>query len=315
LSGAPAQVASAEALPCSRPPEPEAHAIMHEIERGLRSGTQVTHMQISTRYPEHHPLARHFEAHPETKSLWAVFDSDERETRTLYVFSGPGRLAGTTLLLRDRIATLEGDAMWLYLRAFESLSRIESSARRRTVVPGTSLTYEDAKGFIASDKYAFSFWKPWNASESQAQILACPVTPELARDLGYRELRLTVDVEKSLVRAIDYLDLTGKPLKQYRALQVEQRDHRWFPKQVVLEHLPNATLTWIEYETWLPAGGPPETLFEPSVDEEAFRPRILRYLDTIGQGDRIRDELARADAAVQRWEDRWGRRQGIGPEN
>ncbi len=306
IPGAAAQVASADALPCARPSDPEAHAIMDAIEQGFRGGTHVIHMRITTRYAEHHPLARYYEEHPETKSLWAVLDTDERETRSLYVFSGPGRLAGTTLLMRDRIGTLEGDAMWLYLRAFENLSRIESTARRRAVVPGTALTYEDAKGFIATDKYEFSFRKPRDPSETEAEILACPATPSLARDLGYRELRLTVDVGKTLVRAVDFRDLAGKPLKRYRVEEIQRLDDRWLPKQVVLEHLANGTITPIAYDYWLPAGGPPESLYEPNVDQETFRPRVVRYLDSLDLGDRIREELAKSDATVRRWEEKWG---------
>lgn len=300
------RVASADSLPCAHPPQPAAHAIVEAIEQGFRSGTHVIHMQITTRYAEHHGLARYYDEHPETKSLWAVLDTNERETRTVYVFSGPGRLAGTTLLIRDRIGTLEGDSMWLYLRAFENLSRIGSPARRRTVVPGTALTYEDAKGFIATDKYLFSFSKPRDPAEATAEILACPASPALARDLGYRELRLSVDVAKSLVLAVDFRDLSGKPLKRYRVEEVQQRRGRWFPKQVVLEHFANGTITPITYDYTLPARRPPGSLYEPSVDEETFRSRLVRYLDSIGLADRIRHELAEADATVQRWEEKWG---------
>jgi hypothetical protein len=132
------------------------------------------------------------------------------------------------------------------------------------------------------------------------------VTPGLVRDLGYRELRVTVDVAKRLVRTIDYRDSAGKPLKQYRVEETEAKGGRWFPSEVRLEHLANGTITSIGYEYWLPTTPPPEALFAPSVDEEAFRPRIVRYLDSLGLGDRIRAELAASDARVLEWEKRWG---------
>jgi hypothetical protein len=304
VSGAAAPVASADGVPCSRPADPGAKAIMAGIEEDLRSGTHVIHMRILTRYVEGHRLAQEEAMQPAPKTLWSVLDTDSRETRTLYVFSGPGRMAGTSLLIRDRIGTLDGDAMWLYLRAFKKLSRIESSARRRTLVPGTSLTYEDSKGFVAADKYAFSFVRP--PSDSEAEILACPNTPALAKDLGYREIRAKVDLRKRLVLAIDYSNLAGKPLKRYRVESLQQVGDRWFPKHVVLNHLADGTLTSIDYEFWLPARSPPPQFYLPSIDDEPFRPRILRYLSSLRLADRMRAELAESDAAVRRWEEKWG---------
>ncbi len=313
VSTAAAPVARADGLPCSRPADPEARAIMVGIERELRSGTQVIHMRIARRHSEQPARDRQ----PlETKTLWAVVDTHAQQTRTIYVFSGPGRLAGTTLLMRDRIGTLEGDAMWLYLRSFGNFLQIESTARRRTLVPGTSLTYEDAKGFIATDKYEFSLAKRPTPNATQAEILACPATPSLARDLGYRELQLTVDLGKRLVRAIDYRDLAGKPLKRYRVEEAQQIGDRWLPKQVILEHLSNGTLTAIAYDHWLPAGRPAADLYEPSVEQQTFRPRIVRYLDSLELADQIRKELAEADASVRRWEEKWApTKQPVGGES
>ena len=95
---------------------------------------------------------------------------------------------------------------------------------------------------------------------------------------------------------------------------MQQLLDRWRPKHVVLEHLANGTITPIAVDYWLPVVGPPAALYAPTVDEEAFRPRIVRYLDTLGLGERIREELARADAAVLRWEEKWGRaKEGVGP--
>jgi hypothetical protein len=108
------------------------------------------------------------------------------------------------------------------------------------------------------------------------------------------------------VRAIDYRDLSGRPLKRYRVEQTQRVGDRWLPKQVILEHLADGTITPMEYEHWLPTGRPPDGLFEASVDREAFRPRLVRYLDSLDLGDRIRAELTQADARVQAWREKWG---------
>jgi hypothetical protein len=305
IAGSNVPSASAAPLPCARPPDPAARALMAELESDLRSGTHVIHMHIETRVPERRSPTPAGVPAPAPKTLWAVLDNDERETRTVYLFSGPGRLAGTTLLMRDRVATLEGDAMWLYLRSFQTFTKIESTARRRTVVPGTSLTYEDAKGFISTDKYTFSFTQPASERGAEAGILACPTSPALASDLGYRELLVEVDLAKNVVRSVDYRDLAGKPLKRYVVEKVRLSGDRWRPERALLEHQANGTVSPIRYEFWRPAERPPKALYEPSVDSGAFRPRVVGYLETIGLGEHIRGELEAADASVRGWEEKW----------
>ncbi len=299
------------AVPCpedkAENEDPKARLLMSEIEGELRSATQVTRMQIDTWYPEHSVLSRAAGGAPSTRILWSVTETDERETRSIYVFSSPGRLAGTTLLMRDRLASLEGDAMWLYLRAFESFSRIESSLRRRTRVPGTPLTYEDSKGFVATDKYRFGLAPPDPEAKGVA-IVACPASAELARDLGYSALLLSVDPDRRLVLAIDYLDLSGSLLKRYRLEQAGGADGHFRPQEVHLEHLAEATRTTIRYEHWLPERKPAPALFQTDIEVEPFRPRIVRYLDSLGLGEVIRRELSEADASVERWKQKWGDR-------
>jgi len=74
---------------------------------------------------------------------------------------------------------------------------------------------------------------------------------------------------------------------------------------VILEHLSNGTLTAIAYDHWLPASRPAADLYEPSIEKQTFRPRIVRYLDSLELADQIRKELAEADASVRRWEEKW----------
>ena len=288
---------------CPAPDDLEARDLMAGIEGALRSGTLITRMQITARREA--PLAEGREPLA-PKTLWAVVRTDAEETLSVYVFSGPGRLAGTTLLMRDRLAGLEGDAMWLYLRAFDSFQEIESTERRSTVVPGTRLTYEDAKGYIAGDKYAFSFAGERSASSTRVELLACPATPALARDVGYRELRVGVDLEKRGVSEIEYLDLRRRPAKRYRVEAWVRVGERWLPERISLEHFVDQLTTTIEYEHWLPAGPPTGDLYAPSVEGKSFRARLLRYAHAEGHGERIDAELASADATVRRWEEKWG---------
>jgi hypothetical protein len=300
----------AAAMLGSAKPDPAAREIMAGLERDVRSRPLVSHMKIQTHYRKGHRLAEYTEKHATAKTIWGVFAGNAQETWTLYVFSGPGRLAGTTLLLRDRSEGLEGDSMWLYLRAFETFSQLESTERRRALVPGTALTYEDARGFIPRDKYDFSFLHsaehPDADDTSSRGILACPKTQELSRDLGYGLLEIRVDPARGIVLEIDYRDLAGEPSKHYRLEEAQQVGERWFPRRVVLEQLAKGSLSPIEYEYWLPEQPPPRALFQPDVSKEVFLPRLERYLRTLGLQQRIGPELDAARRSVEAWARRWG---------
>ena len=92
---------------------------MGMLESDFRRGPRVVRMDIRTTYTRS-PDRYHSEAYrPNQKTLWGVFDGDSEQTHLLYVFSGPGRLAGTTLLMHDRVAPTEPDGMWLYMRTFD----------------------------------------------------------------------------------------------------------------------------------------------------------------------------------------------------
>ena len=67
----------------------------------------------------------------------------------------------------------------------------------RTVVPGSALTNEDSRGFIAASKYRFRSLK---GTPEEVRILACPRTPALADALGYSSIELTLDPKREIVQ-------------------------------------------------------------------------------------------------------------------
>jgi hypothetical protein len=297
-----------------RPADAEAEALMAALERDFRRGVRVVRMDVRTAYTR--PQSRYYEIthDPNRKTLWGVFHGDAEQTHLLYVFSGPGRLAGTALLIHDRAATAEPDAMWLYMRSFDIFKKLESDTQH-VMVPGTALTYGDSRGFLPLDRYRFTF--PDGAgsgeptpSQSDApptdgvRILACPRSTSIRDDLGYRSLRLRVDPEKKIVRSIRYTGLGGRPLKAYTLVRDVRIGGRFLPGEVRVEHEADGMVTQIGYEYWLPETPPPPALFEPSTDSGAFIDRLKAYVMQIGQGERIREELAMADERVRQFEDR-----------
>jgi len=89
---------------------------MTTLETRFRSRPLFTRLQIGTTYGERHPLHAHFTGEPYEKTLWGIFDGNAEVTHLLHVFSAPGRLAGTSLLIHDVADPAKADAMWIYLR-------------------------------------------------------------------------------------------------------------------------------------------------------------------------------------------------------
>jgi hypothetical protein len=290
-------------------PASQADLLMESLERDFRRRTRVVRMDIQTTYSRPSRSFRPPVNQSNRRTLWGVFDSDADATRMLYVFSGPGRLAGTTLLMHDRIAADEPDAMWVYLRSFGIFKQFDSS-KQRVRVPGTALTYEDSRGFIPLDKYRF-FWND-EPSPDASVILACPRSPRIQEDVGYRSLQLWVDPAKRLVREVRYEGLGGGLLKTYRLIREIEIDAAFFPAEVELTHVAEGFRSDIRYEHWLLKSPPPAGFFAPNTDQSPFLDRLRAQVEAIGQGERIRAELARADEQVREFEEKLRRIQESG---
>ena len=282
---------------------------MERLERDFRSRSRVVRMDIRTTYLRTSRSFRPPVNEPNRRTLWGVFDSDADATRLLYVFSGPGRLAGTTLLMHDRIAPNEPDAMWVYLRSFGIFKQFDSS-KQRVRVPGTALTYEDSRGFIPLDKYRF--FRNDEPSQDAPAILACPRSPRVQEDVGYRSLLLRVDPAKKLVREVRYEGLGGGLLKTYRLVREIEIGAAFFPAEVELTHLAEGFRSDIRYEHWILESPPPAGFFTPNTDQSPFLDRLRAQVEAIGEGERIRAELARADEQVREFEEKLRRIQESG---
>ena len=279
--------------------DPAAAALMLKLEKAFRADPRIVRMYIRTRYREGHPLHDYAEEHTIDKILWGVADGNVDVTRLLYVFSGPGRLAGTTLLLQDFADPEKADGTWLYLRSFDNFRKIETGSQR-VMVPGTSLTYEDARGFIPAAQYVFATAAGDKsvAKDKETLVLACPRNDAVREAVGYGALRVLVDTKKSIVRRIDYADLGGKPLKSYRLVREVKEGARWLPAEVRTEHEIEGTVAEITYEHWALRKSPPDDLYRPDVTTEKFLPRLERVLTEAGLGKRIRGEIETANALV-----------------
>lgn len=295
----------AQDFDCSAPrSDLRATQLMAGLEAIVRGVPRISRMHISTEYPEGSRLAAVFERAPIPKTLWGVVNGDSARTRMLFVFSGPGRMAGTGLLLEDFANPSRKDGTWFYLRAFENFSKLEGAVER-SMIPGTALTYEDARGYVDITKYRFrSLVGTGGEPTGRRRILACPTNASVAERLGYSALVVEVDPQRQIVAGIEYRGPGGGLLKSYRLKQSTQLDGRTFPAQVLLEHHVDGYRNHIQYEYWMPRQALSPSLFRASVDQETFLARLQKLLDENGLTHRIASELDEADQRVRVYEER-----------
>ena len=92
---------SAAAQRCPGEKSADADGLMGELERRFRSDARIVRMDIRTEYARSRSSLGTELPRENRKTLWGVFNGDVVQTRLLYVFSGPSRLAGTSLLMHD----------------------------------------------------------------------------------------------------------------------------------------------------------------------------------------------------------------------
>ncbi|MBM4336195.1 MAG: outer membrane lipoprotein-sorting protein [Deltaproteobacteria bacterium] len=301
LAGALAQPSSAAELPCAGAPDAEATALMARLERARRGQARIEHIRIETVYPEGSRLASSLGAGLSAKTLWGAVNGDPDETWILFVFSGPGRMAGTSLLIQDFAGAEQADGTWFYLRAFESFRKLEGRVER-AVVPGSALSYEDAREYIATAKYTFR--AGGRVGERGVRVIACPATPELADRLGYGALLVDVDEKRELVERIDYRGPGGGPLKRYELVDAVRVGDRELPREVALVHVADGFENRIHYEYWPTSAGLPAELFRPDLSQGGFLERLRALLHERGLGERIDAELEQANASMRAYDER-----------
>jgi hypothetical protein len=278
---------------------------MQGIEHSARSLPRIFRMSVVTRNTRKGRPSRILRE-PIPQTLWGAVDGGPEETLILYVFSGPGRMAGTSLLLRDAVGGTQRDANWFYLRTLERFERLQGAVERSTM-PNTALTYEDARGYIASDRYYFSFSvRDGGANQVTRHVRACPRSAGIAEKLGYGALDIEVDSAFQHVRSITYQGLGGGLLKTLHVLEVESLEQRRFPKRVVIEDPVEESRNEIQYEYWSPVEKLASKLFSPEVaggkgagsDAGAVVAplvtplmRMQRLLRDNGLGDRVDREI------------------------
>ena len=263
-----------------------AAALMRAVEERFRALPRALRLEVVTTRPREQAGAGLPER--EEVGLWGLVGDRGGETSLLFVFTGPRRMRGTGLLLVDRPGG--EDALWYHMKTFDRFKRIPRSSLKLRV-PGTCLTYEDAHGFFAADRYRFSpVAVP--AEGGDAVIDARPRTPELADDLGFASARVTVDRDRLLVTGVDYRRADGRTLRTYRAGAALRlggapaaAGELWLARRARVVDVDSGVVSALEYFVWPLPEAPEPALFATRVEEEPLLDRMVDALAAWGIAD------------------------------
>ncbi|HEX2252931.1 MAG TPA: outer membrane lipoprotein-sorting protein, partial [Thermoanaerobaculia bacterium] len=279
LSAGLAAAAPAAAAPAAD--DDPATALMAEVERRFGSFPRVVRMTVVTTRPA--AVANAVEPPREEVVLWGVVAGDGAASEMLFVFAEPGRFAGIGLLLRSRTGRPDGDEMWYRMRTFDRFRRVPRSSRKLRI-PGTALTYEDAHGFLAANRYGFApaAADPGPAAGAgTAHLVARPGLPGLAADLGFASAAVTVDRARRLVTRIELRSADGRALRRYRVERSHRLGELWLPERATVLDVASGVLSRVEYRYW-PVDTLPDGLFSTGPDATPLLERLRPVLTGVG---------------------------------
>ena len=153
----------------------------------------------------------------------------ESERRSLFVFEKPSNIKGTAFLTFNYHEVGKSDDQWLYLPAMRKSRRI-SGASRGQYFMGTDLTYEDLKNESKFDETDFNFTLEGQSEQDGRivyEIKGIPVSPKIAKELGYSEMVALVDGSNWVFRQQRIKDIAGNDLKTIYFEDVHQIDGIW----------------------------------------------------------------------------------------
>jgi hypothetical protein len=259
--------------------DPTARRLMLEIEAGQRAGHRFFSVDVEQRVAGFDPVRRR---------MLGLASGDARAARVLYAYAWPRAFRGAALLLEDPVPPALPDHLWLEFPALRSFREVDARSLR-LLVPGTGLTYEDARGWIAPERYRFATLA---ADGPERTIEARPANDSLAQVVGSRRLVIRADAARRVVRSIEFLDAAGRPFKTYEATEFTLVGGRWYPAKVRTVHEPERTEATLEYRYRPLAAAPPAGLFRHVEGGPSLLDRLLRWRNRNGWAGAYCDTIA-----------------------
>ncbi|MDH3889554.1 MAG: MMPL family transporter [candidate division Zixibacteria bacterium] len=248
--------------------------VMIELESDFRQQARLVKIEFVTTYDKRpdQPLGR---------TMFGLLDGDTVDTHLMYIVTEPPRMSGTTLLFADKADPEALDSTWIYL-SFVKRVRLLDIRSARAMVPGTALSYEDARGFIPIDKYRFSFENDSVSATGEMIVVAEPLTDKIRSGVGFDRMILWIDRTRRIINRIHYLDAAGEIIKIYRIVDTVKVGSVWFPAAVTVRNNLNGTLSEARYRYWALDEPPSPDLFQASIAKGKFLNRLMPMMRRFG---------------------------------
>ena len=256
----------------------EGEDLMREVEARFRAVPRVVRLDVETRRPRRENVVGFLDGEP--VRLWGAFGGGRESTSVLYVFTAPQRMRGTGLLIRDPWDPGAADFLGYHMRTFRRFQEIPRSSLK-LLVPGTCVTYEEARGFLSTDKYRFEL-AGGAPPGGEVVILARPRDPALQQDLGFHSLRVTVDRARHLVLRIETFGASGQRIKTYEAGDPVQVGGLWLPGSGRVRDLQGSVESTLRWQYFPLSAPPPAALFDPMVEEPPLLDRFAAAVKSLG---------------------------------
>ena len=170
---------------------------------------------------------------------------DNQENR-IFLFSFPPPVRGTGLLIHSFFDDTES-RMWIYLPSIKRIKRIALETSGGGYFMGSDFTYSDLINRSSEDfNYTLEGEDVLN-SEQCYRITAQGKSKETRQSVGYLYTVNYYRKKDFMLMGLDYYDLAGELLKQYRVLKVDELQGYKFPSRVIMENIQNGHSSVIEF--------------------------------------------------------------------
>lgn len=246
--------------------------IMAGVETRMRAESRLFAMDIHLTLPKGRQGTRH---------AAGILRADPDMTRVLYIFTAPRQYEGASLLIHDFADPAATDRIWVHYPGLGTFREVKGQSLR-LLIPGTGLTYEDARGWISTDTNEFRMLVE---GADEVAVEGRPRDERTARDLRTSKFHVRVDRRRHAVTGVAYYDLDEKLTRTYEAHEFAVHGDAHYPARVETHHRTQYINAQIDFRYRFLDEPPPEALFVPSIDETAFLDRFLSWLGRESVGE------------------------------
>jgi predicted RND superfamily exporter protein len=201
----------------------------------------------------------------ETRVAMVHKQSDDELRATRITFLAPKKSRDVSFLSHDYRTPGNADERWMFLPASRKVRRIPASQRGKGFL-GTDFSYEDMQSEL---KFKLDDWQFEYGGQSiedgrvRHRLTGTPVSPRIARELGYGGFDALIDEETWMPLAIDFVDPKQRPLKTIEVRSIGLIGDIWTARNIIATnhqtgHKTEFTFRNIDYFTSLDA-----SLFKP----------------------------------------------------